>query len=201
MRKVTGCILMMVMFFCLPSLASSSCLDCVGGYEIGGALAADSVGAALSSEVGEEMVSLAEDMGGEVDIAAAKSVTLPQAEATYIPAGQGSDASIGLLSIDINGKGTFLLVVESSINPFDLMNSYVNLYTASGNVISLKNSGISIDDSGFALQENDDISNAASLSNSINPSANTTLCIVSVVVALLLNLTLGALGIVFFCLL
>ncbi len=199
MKKVTGCILMVVMFFCLPSLASSSCLDCVGGYEIEDALAADSVGAALSSEVGEEMVSLAEDMGGEVDIAAAKSVALPQAEATYIPAGQGGDASIGLLSIDINGKGTFLLVVESSIDPFDLMNSYVNLYTASGSVISLKNSGISIDDSGFALQENDDISNAASLSNSINPSANTTLCIISVVVALLLNLSLGALGIVYFC--
>lgn len=200
MRKVTGCVLMMVMFFCLPSLASSSCLDCVGGYEIEDALAADSIGAALSSEVGEEMVSLAEDMGGEVDIAAAKSVALPQAEATFIPAGQGGEASIGLLSIDINGKGTFLLVVESSIDPFDLINSYVNLYTASGSVISLKNSGISIDDSGFALQENDDISNAASLSNSINPSVNTTLCIVSVVVALLLNLTLGALGIVFFCL-
>ena len=199
MRKVTGCVLMMVMFFCLPSLASSTCLDCAGGYETRGVLAVDSVGAALSSEVGEEMVSLAEDMGGEMAIAAAKSVALPQADATYIPAGQRGDASIGLLTIDINGKGNFLLVVESSIDPFDLMNSYVNLYTASGNVISLNNSGVSIDNSGFALQENDDINNAVSLSNSINPSANTNLCIVSIVVALLLNLSLGALGIVYFC--
>jgi hypothetical protein len=68
MRKTGICFLMLAMFFCLPFSASSSCLDCAGGYEIDNNTAIDSISAALSSETGEELINIVEDMGGEIDV-------------------------------------------------------------------------------------------------------------------------------------
>ena len=199
MRKISSCILVMVMFFCLPTLASSSCPDCAGGYEIDSNAALDSISVALISDAGEGMVGLVEDMGGEVYIADAKSVALSHAEATFIPAGQSDDANLSLLYVDIYNKGKFLFVVESSVDPFDFMNPYVKIYTASGKVISLNYSGMNIDNSGFSFQENDDINNAISISNTINPSFNEIACITFVFIFLFVDMTIGLLGMVFFC--
>jgi hypothetical protein len=157
MRKTGICFLMLAMFFCLPFSASSSCLDCAGGYEIDNNTAIDSISAALSSETGEELINIVEDMGGEIDVTGVRGVRLPQAEVFIIPAGENEASQLNIVYIDKGEPGPFFGVMESPKEIFNLLNTF-NIYLPSGDVISFDGLG-------------------TANTSDIKPSANWTYCL------------------------
>ncbi len=161
MRKTGICFLMLLMLFCLPFSASSSCLDCSGGYEIDSNAALDSINAALSSEAGEEMISMVEDMGGEVDVADVRGVTLPQAEVFIIPAGENKASQLNIVYIDKGELDPFLGIMESPKEIFNLLNTF-NIYLPSGDVMSFDEFG-------------------TTTTSGIEPSVNLTYCLYYVI--------------------
>lgn len=140
MRKVSCVLLVMVMFFCFLPLASSSCRDCVGGYDIEYTIALDSVSTALDSAVGEEIVSIVEDMGGEVDVAGVRGVTFQQAEVYLIPAGENRRARFNVVYINKGEMDPFWGVIESPKEIYNLLNTYA-IYLPSGDILSFEGFG------------------------------------------------------------
>ncbi len=140
MKKMIFYLLMMVMLFCSPPLASSLCCDCVGRYKIEDTNALDSVSTALESAVGEEMVSMVEDMGGEIDVASVRRVTLSQEEVFLIPAGENERTKFNIVYINRGEMDPFWAVMESPKEIYNLLNTYA-IYLPSGEVLSFERFG------------------------------------------------------------
>ena len=140
MKKMIFYLLMVVILFSFPPLASSLCCDCVGRYKIEDTIALDSVITALESAVGEKMVSMIEDKGGELDVASVRRVTSSQEEVFLIPAGENEMSRFNILYIKRGKMDPFWAVMESPKEIYNLLNTYA-IYLPSGEVLSFERFG------------------------------------------------------------
>jgi len=139
-------------------------------------VAVDAVQAVLASDLGDKMIAAAEKLGGGIeDIADGKTILLPGVAAYLIPAGQYNGNKLNLLCIDIKDKGQFIVVTEST----GIFNA-LKIYTASGKIITCKNFKVTVDNSGPAIQQYDDVN------NSISIMADSTYCLILLIVGLII---------------
>ena len=151
---------------CMPVAAWSSTVQ--------DGVAVDSVQAVLASDLGGKMIGVAEKLGGSIgDIADGKTIILPNAAAYLIPAGQHNGNTLNLLCVDIKNSGQFIFVTESS-GIFDAL----KIYTASGKIITCKNFKVTVESSGPAIQQYDDVNNAISI------MAEATYCLILLIAGL-----------------
>jgi hypothetical protein len=168
MKRLRTCLLLSVLMLCLPLQAWSASVQA--------GVAVDAVKAVLASELGGKMIGVVEKLGGSIeDIADGKTVILPNVAAYLIPAGQHQGNKLNLLCVDIRDKGQFIFVTESS-GIFDTL----KIYTASGKIITCKNFKVTVESSGPAIQQYDDVN------NSISIMADATYCLILLIVGLII---------------
>jgi len=168
MKKLKMFLILAAVCLCLPMSAWSASVQA--------GVAVDAVKAVLASDLGGKIIAEAEKMGGGIeDIADGKTIILPGVAAYLIPAGQHNGNQLNLLCVDIADKGQFILVTESS-GIFDAL----KIYTASGKIITCKNFKITVENSGPAIQQYDDVNNSMSI------MADATYCLILLIVGLLI---------------
>ena len=142
MKKVFSYFVMVVVFFTQTSVASSSCVDCTGGYAIEESISAlDTVYNAFNSEAGEEMIGLVDEIDGEINAAGTRVFTLPQGNLFLIPAGENEETQFNIAYIDKGGTEPFLRLIESPKEVDNIFDIYMNVYFPSGEVISIEGFG------------------------------------------------------------
>lgn len=185
MKKFIYVAISFCLLLCFQSQAFSSCPDCKDSAFVEENADIELVNNIVNSALGSKMISVIEELGGKIQITNSKSVQLPAATLTLIPAGTNGDLRIDLLYLDQQQKGTFVFVVASYVKPFDFFNSYIKLYTASGKEITFKDFSVNISNSQFCLQKNDDINDKISILDQMHILDNTgctvllVLCIVT----------------------
>ncbi len=157
MKKLGVYFLTMIMLFSIPLAASSSCLDCAGGYLIDDTLESDYAIDVLDSASGIPITSLVEDIGGEVNFEGARSVALPQGEIILIPAGENEKTKLNIVYIKKGNSNPLVYVIESPTEIYNLLDNHLTIYLPSGEIIPFEGFGTS------------------SISN-IQPSINWTYC-------------------------
>ena len=168
MKRLRNCLLLSVLMLCLPMPAWSASVQ--------DGVAVDAVQTVLASDLGDKMIAVAEKLGGGIeDIADGKTIILPGVAAYLIPAGQYNGNKLNLLCIDIKDKGQFIVVTESA----GIFNA-LKIYTASGKIITCKNLKVTVEASGPAIQQYDDVN------NSISIMADSTYCLILLIVGLII---------------
>lgn len=141
MKYMVNFLLLLITLCGLPSLATSSCLNCIERYPIEREVALDKAEAALDSDLGEAVLLIIEDLGGEVEMSALREVLLPQAEVLLIPAGENETAQLTIICINNNENDPLLAVLEIPYEIYDLLNAFT-IYMPTGEIITFEDTGV-----------------------------------------------------------
>ena len=137
MKNMVKFLLLLVTLCSLPSLATSSCLDCIEGHTIEQEVVLDKAEVALDSDLGEAVLRTIEDLGGEVEISAVRGVLLPQADVLLIPAGENETAQFTIVCINNKDNDPLLAVLETPHEIYNLLHA-LTIYMPSGEIIAFE---------------------------------------------------------------